>query len=131
MIISASAIPGNEKLISRVINQLFKKGANVIYEALADIHVSGHACQEEIKLLHTLIKPKFFIPVHGEYRHLVQHAKLAETLGMPPQNIFIVDNGTVLEFTKKFWKNCRNSNSRESVSRWLGCWRRRKYCFKR
>ncbi|ABY92781.1 MULTISPECIES: ribonuclease J [Thermoanaerobacter] len=100
VIISASAIPGNEKLISRVINQLFKKGANVIYEALADIHVSGHACQEEIKLLHTLIKPKFFIPVHGEYRHLVQHAKLAETLGMPPQNIFIVDNGTVLEFTK-------------------------------
>ncbi|MEW8996792.1 MAG: ribonuclease J [Thermoanaerobacter sp.] len=100
VIISASAIPGNEKLISRVINQLFKKGANVVYEALADIHVSGHACQEEIKLLHTLIKPKFFIPVHGEYRHLVQHAKLAETLGMPPQNIFIVDNGTVLEFTK-------------------------------
>ena len=100
VIISASAIPGNEKLISRVINQLFKKGANVIYEALADIHVSGHACQEEIKLLHTLIKPKFFIPVHGEYRHLVQHAKLAETLGMPPQNIFVVDNGTVLEFTK-------------------------------
>ncbi len=85
MIISASAIPGNEKLISRVINQLFKKGANVVYEALADIHVSGHACQEEIKLLHTLIKPKFFIPVHGEYRHLVQHAKLAETLGMPPK----------------------------------------------
>lgn len=100
VIISASAIPGNEKLISRVINQLFKKGANVIYEALADVHVSGHACQEEIKLLHTLIKPQFFIPVHGEYRHLKQHAKLAESLGMDPQNIFIADNGTVLEFTK-------------------------------
>jgi len=100
VIISASAIPGNEKLISRVINQLFKKGADVIYETLADVHVSGHACQEEIKLLHTLIKPQFFIPVHGEYRHLKQHANLAQSLGMPPENIFIADNGTVLEFTK-------------------------------
>lgn len=100
VVISASAIPGNEKLISRVINQLFKKGAEVIYDALADVHVSGHACQEEIKLLHTLIKPQFFIPVHGEYRHLKQHAKLAEDLGMDPKNIFIADNGTVIEFTK-------------------------------
>lgn len=100
VIISASAIPGNEKFISRVINQLFKKGAEVIYDTLADVHVSGHACQEEIKLLHTLIKPRFFIPVHGEYRHLKQHAHLAESLGMDPKNIFIADNGTVLEFTK-------------------------------
>ncbi len=77
VIISASPIPGNEKLVSRVINQLFKKGADVIYEALADVHVSGHACQEELKLMHTLVKPKFFIPVHGEYRHLKQHAELS------------------------------------------------------
>jgi ribonuclease J len=99
VIISATAIPGNEKLISRIINQLFKKGANVIYEALADIHVSGHACQEELKLIHTLTKPKFFIPVHGEYRHLKQHALLAESLGMAKDNIFIAEIGNVLEFT--------------------------------
>ncbi|HPT77864.1 MAG TPA: ribonuclease J [Candidatus Atribacteria bacterium] len=99
VIISATAIPGNEKLVSRIINQLFKKGANVIYEALADIHVSGHACQEELKLIHTLVKPKFFIPVHGEYRHLKQHAMLAETLGLPKENIFICEIGNVLEFT--------------------------------
>lgn len=99
VIISANAIPGNEKLVSKIVNQLFKKGANVIYEALADIHVSGHACQEELKLIHTLVKPKFFIPVHGEYRHLKQHALLAESLGMPKENIFIAEIGNVLEFT--------------------------------
>lgn len=100
VIISADPIPGNEKTVSKVINQLFKKGAEVIYEALADVHVSGHACREEMKLMHTLVNPKFFIPVHGEYRHLKQHAMLAESLGMPPENIFIADNGYVLEFTK-------------------------------
>lgn len=100
VIISASAIPGNEKLISRVINQLFKKGADVIYEALADVHVSGHACQEELKLMHTLVKPKFFIPVHGEYRHLKQHAELAAKLGMSEHNIVIPDNGEVIEVTR-------------------------------
>lgn len=100
VIISATPIPGNEKLVSRVINQLFKKGADVIYESLADIHVSGHACQEELKLLHSLVKPKFFVPVHGEYRHLKQHAQLAEKLGMSKENIFLADNGSVMEFTK-------------------------------
>ncbi len=100
VIISASAIPGNEKLISKVINELFKKGADVIYESLADIHVSGHACQEELKLIHSLVKPKFFIPVHGEYRHLKQHANLAEKLGMKKQDIFIMDIGKVLELTE-------------------------------
>ena len=99
VIISASPIPGNEKTISRLINDLFKKGANVIYEALADIHVSGHACKEEIKLMHTLIKPKYFMPVHGEYRHLKQHSDLAHELGMPRENIFIMDIGKVLELT--------------------------------
>lgn len=100
VIISATPIPGNEKLISRVINQLFKKGAEVIYEALADVHVSGHACQEELKLMHTLVKPKFFIPVHGEYRHLKQHAELAIKLGLSPNNVIIADNGEVIEVNR-------------------------------
>jgi ribonuclease J len=99
VIISATPIPGNEKLVSRVINELFKKGADVVYEALADIHVSGHACQEELKLVHNLVKPKFFMPVHGEYRHLKQHGNLAHSLGMPNENIFIMDIGKVLELT--------------------------------
>jgi ribonuclease J len=99
VIISADPIPGNEKLISKVINDLFKKGADVIYEALADIHVSGHACQEEIKIIHNLVRPKYFVPVHGEYRHLKQHANLANCLGMPKENIFIMENGRILELT--------------------------------
>lgn len=100
VIISASPIPGNEKLVSRVINQLFKKGAEVIYESLADVHVSGHACQEELKLMHSLVKPKFFMPVHGEYRHLKQHAELAEKLGMQSNNIVISENGDIIEVTR-------------------------------
>jgi ribonuclease J len=100
IIISANPIPGNEKLISKVINKLFKMGANVIYESLAEIHVSGHACQEELKLIHTLVKPKYFMPVHGEYRHLKRHSLLAQTLGMEESNIFITDIGQVLEITK-------------------------------
>jgi ribonuclease J len=100
VIISATPIPGNEKLVSRVVNQLFKKGAEVIYEALADVHVSGHACQEELKLMHTLVKPKFFIPVHGEYRHLKQHSELAVRLGMSPSNIILTNNGEVVEITR-------------------------------
>lgn len=99
VIISATPIPGNEKLVSKVINELFKKGAEVIYEALADIHVSGHACQEELKLIHNLTRPKFFMPVHGEYRHLKQHANLAHKLGMPNDKIFITEIGKVLELT--------------------------------
>jgi len=100
VIISATPIPGNEKLVSKVVNQLFKKGAEVIYEALADVHVSGHACQEELKLIHTLIKPKFFIPVHGEYRHLKQHGELAMKLGLPEKNIYLGDNGDVIEVSR-------------------------------
>ncbi|HOM02376.1 MAG TPA: ribonuclease J [Acetivibrio sp.] len=99
VIISANPIPGNEKLVSRVVNELFKKGAEVIYESLADIHVSGHASQEELKLVHRLIKPKYFMPVHGEYRHLKRHANLAVELGMSPENIFIMDIGKVLELS--------------------------------
>jgi ribonuclease J len=101
IIISATPIPGNEKFIFRVINELFKKGADVIYEALGDIHVSGHAYKEELKLMHRLVKPKYFMPVHGEYRHLKQHANLAESLGMCPENIFVMDTGRVLELGNK------------------------------
>lgn len=98
-IISASPIPGNEKLISRVINQLYKKGADVIYEDLEDVHVSGHAYEEELKLIHTLVHPKYFMPVHGEYRHLKHHAQLAKKLGMNDDNIFVLETGEVLEVT--------------------------------
>jgi ribonuclease J len=111
VVISASAIPGNEKFVFRVINELFKKGAEVIYEALADVHVSGHACQEELKLLHCLVKPKFFMPMHGEYRHLKQHANIAQKLGMPAERIFIMENGKVLELTRENAKVCGNVTS--------------------
>ncbi|SHI53461.1 ribonuclease J [Geosporobacter subterraneus DSM 17957] len=101
VIISATPIPGNEKTVAKVVNQLFEKGANVIYESLADVHVSGHACQEELKLIHSLVRPQYFIPVHGEHRHLRQHAKLAESMGTPPENIFTLDNGQVIEISKE------------------------------
>ncbi|RHW56047.1 ribonuclease J [Clostridium botulinum] len=98
-IISASPIPGNEKLISRVINELFKKGADVIYEALEEVHVSGHAYEEELKLIHILVHPKYFMPVHGEYRHLKRHVDLAMELGMERENIFSLETGQVLEIS--------------------------------
>ena len=100
VILSSTPVPGNEKTVSNVVNKLFEKGAEVIYSDIADIHVSGHACQEELKLIHSLIKPKFFMPVHGEYRHLIQHAHLAESLGMEPENIFVMDNGKILNISK-------------------------------
>ncbi len=100
VIISASPIPGNEKTVSRVIDRLMELGIEVVYESLADVHVSGHACQEELKLIHSLIRPKFFIPAHGEYRHLKKHAELAEELGMDKDNIFIAKNGSVIELTE-------------------------------
>ena len=100
VIISASPIPGNEKLVSKTIDNLMKLGANVIYGRNQGIHVSGHASREELKLMHNLVRPKFFIPVHGEYHHLVQHARLARELGMPKENIFISENGQILEFTR-------------------------------
>jgi len=101
VIISATPIPGNEKLVYRVIDDLFKQGAYVIYDSLDDIHVSGHAKQEELKLMHRLINPKFFMPVHGEYRMLKKHASLAVSLGMDEKNIFLMENGKVLELTSK------------------------------
>ncbi|MDY2883863.1 ribonuclease J [Romboutsia timonensis] len=99
IIISAHPIPGNEKLISKVINSLFEKGAEVVYDE-SDIHVSGHAKQEELKLMHRLVRPKFFMPAHGEYRMLKIHAELAEELGMPSQNIFVNKTGDVLEIDR-------------------------------
>lgn len=100
VIISATPIPGNEKYVSRVINQLYRCGAEVIYEAMAEVHVSGHARQEEIKLMHTLVRPQYFIPIHGEYRMLWQHAELAEQLGMPRGNIVIPTRGQVIELSE-------------------------------
>ena len=100
VIISAHPIPGNEKLISKVINLLFEKGAEVVYNDIADIHVSGHACQEELKLMNRLVRPKYFMPAHGEYRMLKKHADLAEGLGMPSENIFVMQTGEVLELDK-------------------------------
>ena len=101
VIISASAIPGNENMISRVIDELFHKGAEVIYDRHTDLHVSGHACQEEQKMILALVKPKYFIPVHGEHRMLVKHAELGRMMGVAPKNIVIAENGKVIEFTKK------------------------------
>ena len=100
VIISASAIPGNEKSISKIINELYRKGADVVYDKLEGLHVSGHACQEELKIMHALLHPRFFIPLHGEQRHLQAHARLAQSMGMDAKNIFISDIGKVLELTK-------------------------------
>lgn len=100
VIISAHPIPGNEKLISKVINLLFERGARVVYNDIADIHVSGHAAQEDLKLINRMVKPKFFMPVHGEYRMLKRHAELANELGMPDQNVFVMQTGQVLELDR-------------------------------
>ena len=97
IIISANPIPGNEKMVGAVVNELLKKGCTVVYESMYEVHVSGHACQEEIKLIYTLTKPKYAIPVHGEYRHLKRHAELAESLGIDKQHICILSSGDVLE----------------------------------
>ena len=101
VIISATPIPGNEKGVSRTVDLLFRQGANVFYEKTSGIHVSGHASQEELKLIHNLLRPRYFIPVHGEYRHLIKHKKLAESLGMPKENIFVGENGSVIELTAR------------------------------
>lgn len=100
VIISASAIPGNEKGVARVINNLFEKGAYVVYDRMADVHVSGHACREELKLMLHIIKPRYFIPAHGEQRHLMMHAQLAEDMGVPPENVFVVNIGETVSFSK-------------------------------
>lgn len=101
VIISASPIPGNEKLVARVIDLLFKKGAHVIYEDVSGVHVSGHPSQEELRLMINLVKPKFFVPIHGEYRMLIRHAELAQAMGISPANIFVAENGQILEFSRR------------------------------
>ncbi len=104
IIISASAIPGNEKAVSKIINELYRKGADVVYEKSEGLHVSGHACQEELKIVHGLVRPKFFLPIHGEQRMLQIHSKLAQSMGMNPKNIFIGEIGTVFELSGKTCK---------------------------
>lgn len=100
VILSAKMIPGNERSIGKIINHLMKRGAEVIYEKVSEVHVSGHASKEELKLLLNLVKPKYFMPIHGEFRHLMYHAKLAEKVGIPKENIFILQNGDVLEINE-------------------------------
>lgn len=104
IIISATPIPGNEKLVSKVINELMKSGANVVYESMYDVHVSGHACQEELKLMMSIVKPKYFIPLHGEQKHLTKHAALASQMGIEDENIMIAVNGSVIELSEKEMK---------------------------
>ncbi len=101
VVLSSSPIPGNEKLIGRIINELTKNGVSVLHDSVVEVHVSGHACREELKLLHALVKPKYFMPIHGEYRHLAAHRQLALEMGMPESNIFISDVGKVLEIDSK------------------------------
>ena len=110
------------KLISKLIDELFKKGAEVIYNAIEEVHVSGHACQEELKLMHTLVKPKFFMPVHGEYRHLKQHGLLAESLGMDSKNIFILETGQVLELSRNGARRSGIVPSGAINGRWSWYW---------
>ncbi|MDH5767654.1 MAG: ribonuclease J [Nitrospirota bacterium] len=101
VILSARMIPGNERSIGRIINHLFRRGAHVIYEKVSEVHVSGHASKEELKLMLNLVRPKYFMPIHGEYRHLVYHSKLAKKLGIPKENIFILQNGDVIDITQE------------------------------
>ena len=97
VVLSSSAIPGNEPLVGKIVNEMYRRGVNVYHDSSVEVHVSGHACREELKLMHALIKPKYFMPVHGEYRHLIQHKELAESMGMDPQSIFVSDIGKVIE----------------------------------
>ncbi len=113
VILSAKMIPGNERSIGKIINHLMRRGADVIYEKVSEIHVSGHASKEELKLMMNLVKPRYFMPIHGEYRHLKYHAKLAEKLNIPPENIFIMENGMILEITENYaFKNGKVNSGR-------------------
>jgi ribonuclease J len=107
VVLSSHAIPGNEKLVGKIINEMYRRGVNVYHEE-AEVHVSGHACAEEIKLIHALVKPKFFMPIHGEYTHLMQHKELAQYMGMDADRIFVCDIGQVLELDKN---HCKKSGT--------------------
>ena len=115
IVLSSNPIPGNEKLVANVVNRLIEKGAQVIYSDIAETHVSGHACAEELKLIHSLIKPKYFMPVHGEFRHLVAHADIARGLGMPENRIFLLENGDCLELTKRSARHIHEFTSAEGI----------------
>lgn len=115
VILSSTPVPGNEKTVSNVVNKLFEKGAEVIYSDIADIHVSGHACQEELKLMHSLIRPQYFMPVHGEYRHLKKHSEIAQSLGMPENKIFILENGDELAVNRRQARIQKNVADAEGV----------------
>ena len=115
VILSSTPVPGNELTVANVVNQLVEKGAEVIYSDIAETHVSGHACKEELKLMHSLIKPKYFMPVHGEARHLKTHADLAVELGMPPENIFLLNNGDCLKVSAKGAQKIENVAQTESI----------------
>lgn len=108
IVISATAIPGNEKLVNRVVNELFRSGAEVVYESFAEVHVSGHACQEELRLILGLANPRYFIPVHGEYRHLKKHSLLAKSMGIPSDRIIVGDIGNIIEMDSKTIKIAGN-----------------------
>ena len=101
IILSSSPVPGNEKTVSTVLNLLMECGATVLYNDIADTHVSGHACEEELKLIQSLIRPKYFMPIHGEFRHLKRHAEIAQDLGLPEENIILAENGSVVEMTRE------------------------------
>ena len=111
VILSAKMIPGNERSIGKIINHLFRRGANVIYEKVSEVHVSGHASKEELKLMLNLIKPRYFMPIHGEYRHLIYHSMLAKKMDIPKENIFIMKNGDVLEINESEARKSGNINS--------------------
>ena len=111
VILSAKMIPGNERSIGKIINHLFRRGANVIYEKVSEVHVSGHASKEELKLMLNLIKPKYFMPVHGEYRHLVYHSLLAKKMDIPKENIFILKNGDIIEISDTIARQNGSVNS--------------------
>lgn len=115
VVFSSSPIPGNEKVISQIVNRLYEKEVNVVLASAMDVHVSGHASSEELKLIHTLIRPKYFVPAHGEYRHLVEHAKLAQALGHPKDNIFLLGNGDALTIQGRETRVTREFTSGEDV----------------
>ncbi|MGX8773750.1 MAG: ribonuclease J [Bacillota bacterium] len=115
VILSSTPVPGNELTVANVVNKLVEKGAEVIYSDIAETHVSGHACREELKLMHSLIRPKYFVPVHGEARHLKMHAELAQELGMPKENIFILSNGDCLQITSKTATKIESAASADSI----------------
>ena len=115
VILSSTPVPGNELTVANVVNKLVEKGAEVIYSDIAETHVSGHACQEELKLMHSLIRPKYFMPVHGEARHLKMHAELAHELGMPNENIFILNNGDCLQITSKTATKIENAAAADGI----------------